>query len=141
MAAFAYLRKSSLARTNDITAEAQEAEVRKLAARHGDKVLTVLSDMDISGTSKYTAKRKGYQELLQAVGSGTASAVYAYSLSRFARSVGEVSRFLELCESKHVPVRMVADSVDTSTASGRMTANVLASVAQFEAEVAGERTK
>jgi hypothetical protein len=33
----------------------------------------------------------------------------------------------------------VADAVDTSTASGRLLANVLASVAQFESEVASER--
>jgi len=38
-----------------------------------------------------------------------------------------------------VPVRLVVDSIDTSTASGRMMANILSSVAQFEAEVAGER--
>lgn len=106
---------------------------------HGS--LVVLSDMDISGQGKYTSKRRGYQTLLEAIRSGKATAVYSYSLSRLARSVAELDRFFALCQEHKVPVRLVADAVDTSTASGRLTANVLASVAQFEAEVTGERVK
>lgn len=141
MTAYAYLRKSSIYGSSDPEAAAQEHAVTELASRFGDAPLTVLSDMDISGMGKYTARRKAYQELLAAVESGKAAAVYSYSLSRLARSVAEISRFLDLCAARNVPVRLVADSIDTSTASGRMTANVLASVAQFEAEVTGERVK
>jgi hypothetical protein len=65
--------------------------------------------------------------------------VYSYSLSRLGRSTSELARLFDLCAVHKVPVRLVVDSVDTSTASGRLLANVLASVAQFEAEVARER--
>jgi hypothetical protein len=40
-----------------------------------------------------------------------------------------------------VPVRLYVDSVDTSTASGRLLTHVLGSVAQFEADVAAERQR
>lgn len=141
MTAYAYLRKSSIQGSTDATAEAQERQVRLLADRFGDNhgSLKILSDLDISGQGKYTAKRKGYQELVEAIRDGRASAVYSYSLSRLGRSVAELDRFFSLCAERQVPVRLVADSVDTSTASGRLTMNVLASVAQFEAEVASER--
>lgn len=143
MPAYAYLRKSSIQGSTDQSAETQERQVRLLAERFGDNhgSLVVLSDMDVSGQGKYTAKRKGYQALVEAVQTGTASSVYSYSLSRLGRSVAELSRFFALCEEHRVPVRLVADSIDTATASGRLSMNVLASVAQFEAEVASERLR
>lgn len=78
---------------------------------------------------------------MDAIEAGHAQAIYSYSLSRLGRSVAELSRLFDLCASRKVPIRLVANSVDTATASGRLLANVLASVAQLEAEVAGERLK
>ena len=141
MTAYGYLRKSSTYGSTDPEAATQEREVRALAARHGDDDLIVLSDMDISGSGRYTKQRAGYQALAEAVRSSAASAVYSYSLSRLGRSVPELSGFIDLCRTKGVTVRLVVDNVDVSSASGRMNANMLASVAQFEAEVTGERVK
>jgi DNA invertase Pin-like site-specific DNA recombinase len=142
--AFAYMRKSSVRdMATEIGPETQEREVRALAARTGTDPdsLVFLSDWDISGRAEFTSKREGYLSLVDAVENGQCSAVYSYSLSRLGRSVAELARFFDLCAKRHVPIRLVVDAVDTSTASGRLLANVLASVAQFEAEVAGERLK
>lgn len=139
---YGYMRKSSVRNlATDISPETQEREVRALAARHGDNGdrLELLADWDISGRSQYTNKRTAYLQLVSAVEAGECSAVYSYSLSRLGRSVAELSRFFDLCDQHKVPVRLVADSVDTTSASGRLLANVLGSVAQFEAEVASER--
>ena len=139
---YAYMRKSSVRDlAKDISPETQEREVRALAARNADNgdTIVMLSDWDVSGRAKYTQKRAGYLQLVTAVESGECSAVYSYSLSRLGRSVAELSRFFDLCHAKGVPVRLVVDAVDTSTASGRLLANVLGSVAQFEADVASER--
>lgn len=143
MAAYAYLRKSSVRDPkHELSWEMQEAEVRTLAARFGDDNghLTILSDWDKSGRLG-PDKRPGYRALLEAVESGTATSVYSYSLSRLGRSVAELARLIDLCDRQHVAVRLVADNIDTTTASGRLLANVLGSVAQFEAEVAGERVR
>ncbi len=142
MVAFAYLRKSVLPPgATSMSPQAQEDAVRALAAIHGDVIDAdhILADWDVSGSDKMTAKRKGYQQLLAAIEDGRATAVYSYSLSRLARSVPEVRRFFDLATAKHVPVRLVADSIDTSTASGKMMLNMLASVAEFESDVASER--
>ena len=142
MPAFAYLRKS-VVRVDDPTnsAEAQEAAVRAMAARYGDAVgLVILSDWDKSGRLGRTG-RPGYDAVWQAIESGTCTALYSYSLSRVGRSVSELSKLFEVCAARSIPIRLTADSVDTSTASGRMTANILASVAAFEADVQGERLK
>jgi DNA invertase Pin-like site-specific DNA recombinase len=140
---FAYMRKSSVRdAARDTSPETQEREVRALAKRQGEKgVLTFLADWDVSGRAKYTGKRPGYLALVDAVTSGEASAVYSYSLSRLGRSVAELSRFFDLCRDHKVPVRLVADAVDTSTASGLMHVNMLSAVAQFEADIASERIR
>lgn len=142
MTAYAYLRKSVVQKDDPHnSAEAQEAAVRAMAARHGDaENLVLLSDWDKSGRLG-RAKRPGYDALWRAVESGAATSVYSYSMSRLARSVSELTRLFETCSQRRIPIRLEADVVDTSTASGRMTAVILASVAAFEADVAGERMR
>jgi DNA invertase Pin-like site-specific DNA recombinase len=143
MPAYAYLRKSSVHDPiREISHELQEAAVRELAARHGDNHggLVILSDWDKSGRLG-ADKRPGYAALLSAIASGQATAVYSYSLSRLGRSLPELARLIKDCEERGIPVRLTADPVDTSTASGRLLTHVLASVAQFEADVASERVR
>jgi DNA invertase Pin-like site-specific DNA recombinase len=143
MTAYAYLRKSVVHDLDSPGASPalQEEAVRRLAAIHGDAGdLIVLSDWDKSGRLGAN-KRPGYRALLEAIGSGNATAVYSYSLSRLARSVSELSRLMADCSARGIPVRLDADRIDTSTASGMLTAHVLAAVAQFEADVASERVR
>jgi len=141
MTAYGYIRKSVVhdpARM--LSPEMQEAAIRKLAASNGDDEVIILSDLDVSGR-KRRDRRPGWDELLHAVEDGEATAVYAYSLSRFARSVAQLAEFFDLCDRLKVRVRVDRDQIDTSTATGKLVGNVLASLAQFEADVASERVK
>ena len=142
MPAFAYLRKSSVRdAAREVGYQVQEASVRELARRHGDdETMVLLSDWDKSGRLG-ADKRPGYRALLDAIEAGRATAIYSYSLSRLARSVPELSRLIADCDAKGIPVRLDVDRFDTSTASGRLLAHVLSSVAQFEADVASERVR
>lgn len=143
MTAYAYLRKSSVHDpAREVSYEVQEAAVRELAKRHGDNggTLVILSDWNVSGR-KGRDKRPGYGALLDAIESGRCSAVYSYSLSRLGRSLPELARLIEDCDRRKIPVRLAVDNVDTTTASGRLLANVLGSVAAFEADVASERVR
>jgi len=143
MTAYAYLRKSSVHDPRrEVSHEVQEAAVREMAARHGDDngELVILSDWDKSGRLG-ADRRPGYRTLLEAIDSGQATVVYSYSLSRLARSVAELSRLIARCVERGIPVRLYADHVDTSTASGMLLAHVLSAVAQFEADVASERVR
>jgi DNA invertase Pin-like site-specific DNA recombinase len=143
MTAYAYLRKSSVHDpSREVSYQVQESAVRELAARHGDNhgELVLLSDWDKSGRLG-ADKRPGYAALIGAIESGQATAVYSYSLSRLGRSLPELARLIADCEKRGIPVRLHADPVDTSTASGRLLTHVLASVAAFEADVASERVR
>ncbi len=143
MPAYAYLRKSVVHDLDNPGASPafQEEAVRRLAGSNGDADgLVILSDWDKSGRLG-ADKRPGYRALLDAIESSSATAVYSYSLSRLARSVSELSRLMADCADRGIPVRLDADKIDTSTASGMLTAHVLAAVAQFEADVASERVR
>jgi DNA invertase Pin-like site-specific DNA recombinase len=141
--AYAYLRKSHVKDpTREVSHEVQEAAVRDLAKRHGDNgaSLTILDDWDLSGRLGRD-KRPGYNTLLEAIESGACTALYSYSLSRLGRSVAELARLIGDCNARAIPVRLHADAVDTSTASGMLLFHVLSAVAQFEADVASERVR
>lgn len=141
MTAYGYIRKSVVHdAARMLSPETQEAAIRGLAVRHGDDEVTILTDLDVSGKKDRTG-RSGWDELLRAVEAGEAAAVYAYSLSRFARSVFQLAEFFDLCERQHVAVRVERDHIDTSTATGKLVGHVLASLAQFESDVASERVK
>lgn len=142
MPAYAYLRKSSVRDPQrEVSRQVQESSVRKLADLHGDAAgLVLLADWDKSGRLG-ADKRPGYAELIEAIDSGRATAVYAYSLSRLGRSTKQLIDLAERCKSREVPIRCLADSVDTSTASGIMLYTILGAVATFEAEIAQERIR
>ncbi len=141
MTAYGYIRKSVVHDpTRMLSPEMQEDAIRALAAKHGDEDVAIYSDLDVSGRKGRT-KRPGWDEVMRAVESGECHAVYAYSLSRFARSVAQLAEFFDLCDAHGVRVRVERDHIDTSTATGKLMTNVLASLAQFEADVSSERVK
>ena len=88
-----------------------------------------------------TMDRPGWQRLQAAVARGSVATVCCWRLDRLGRTArGLTALFAELAERK-VNLVSLKDGVDLSTAAGRMLANVLASVAQFETELRGERVR
>lgn len=137
-----YLRKSRVTSDRDLSWATQEQHVRELAVEHGDgDALLLLSDWNRSGR-KGTNGRPGYHQLVEMIEAGRVSAVYSYSLSRLSRSIADFTRLAEACVEHGIPIRLAADrTLDFTTASGRFLVNVLASVAQMEAELAQERSR
>jgi DNA invertase Pin-like site-specific DNA recombinase len=63
-----------------------------------------------------------------------------YKLDRLTRSVADLDRLMKLFERKGVALVSLQESLDATTATGRLMMNLLASVSQWEREVIGERT-
>lgn len=62
-------------------------------------------------------------------------------LDRLTRSVADLGRLIEDLERYKVALVSVTESLDSSTAGGRLVMNLLGSVSQWEREVIGERTR
>jgi site-specific DNA recombinase len=139
----AYLRKSRVIDERvGVSWEVQEGKVRELAALNGDngERLLILSDWNISGR-KGTAARPGYKRLVDMIEADEVTAIYSYNLARLSRSVQDLRALMKLADDHKVPVRLVADHVDTSTATGRMLLTMLAAVDEMTADLASEHAR
>jgi DNA invertase Pin-like site-specific DNA recombinase len=140
MPAFGYVRKSVMADDDrTLSPTVQEERIRALAASRGDDELVVLSDLGISGAK--VEERPDYMRLVAAIESGEATAVYAYDLSRLHRNTAEALRFFKLAEERSVPVRLVAESIDTSGPTGELMLTILAAMNAWTSRVTSVKIK
>lgn len=88
-----------------------------------------------------TMHRPGWSKLERALQAGEVSRIVCWRLDRLGRTAkGLTALFADLFERK-VGLVSLRDGIDLSTPAGRMLANVLASIAQFETEVRAERVQ
>ena len=64
-----------------------------------------------------------------------------WRLDRLGRTASGLCKLFEDLQEKKVRLVSLMDSIDLGTASGRLIANVLASVAAYETELRGERVR
>jgi len=93
-------------------------------------------------TDKFTGKtmrRPGWDKLYADVVAGRVDKIVVWRLDRLGRTVSGLSKLFEELIERKVPLVSLRDSLDLSTAAGRLMAHVLASVAVYETEVRQER--
>jgi site-specific DNA recombinase len=121
-----------------VSLEAQEAKIRAMATVRGDEIDEVIVD---GGESAKDLNRPGVQRLLELVENEKIDAVIVAKLDRLTRSVKDLSQMLELFEKRRVALISVAESLDTSSAAGRLVITIMGAVSQWEREAIGERTR
>lgn len=95
-------------------------------------------------TDKFTGKtmdRPGWSKLQAAIERGEVSRVVVWRLDRLGRTAAGLTKLFADLQDRKIGLVSIKDGIDLSTASGRMLANVLASVSQFENELRGERVR
>jgi DNA invertase Pin-like site-specific DNA recombinase len=115
----------------------QLADCRDLAKARGWDVAEYV-DNDISA---YNGKRRPeYERLLTDVRERRVDAVVAYHPDRLYRHPKDLEAFVDVVQAAGAEVAMVqAGDVDLATASGRMNARLLGTIARYESERIGER--
>lgn len=118
----------------------QLEDCRRLAEQRGWRIVDEAVDNDTSAAGK--ANRPGFEKALKHLADGTATVVIAWSLDRLTRNRRDTVRIIEVGQAAEAIISLVRGTdLDLSTASGRMVADVLASVARSEIEVKSERQK
>lgn len=119
---------------------AQAAKLRQYAALYEIELVEIIED---AGASAKTLERPGLQRALQMLRDGEAGGLLIAKLDRLTRSVGDLAVLLDgyFGEKAGKHLYSVADAIDTRSAAGRMVLNILTSVAQWEREAIGERTR
>ena len=86
-----------------------------------------------------TMDRPGWNKLMADVRAGKVSRVVCWRLDRLGRTAKGLTALFDELTQRKVNLVSLKDGLDLSTPAGRLMANVLASVAQFETEVRAER--
>ena len=133
-----------------IRVSTQDQAESGLSLKHQeDKIKAYCEALDIdlmsievdAGHSGKSLNRPAMQKILSKIQAKQIEAVVILKLDRLTRSVRDLGFLVELFEKTGVALVSVQDSINTSTAAGRLVLNVLGSVSQWEREAIGERTK
>jgi site-specific DNA recombinase len=125
---------------NGVSLDAQRAKLTAYAALYDLSIVEVITD---AGESAKSLKRTGLQRALAVLRRGEADGLAVVKLDRLTRSVADWQVLIDdyFGERSGKQLFSVSDSIDTRTAAGRLVLNVLLSVAQWERETTGERTR
>lgn len=96
---------------------------------------------DDGGYSGGTLERPALKRLLADVKAGQVDVVIVYKIDRLSRAMLDFLNLVELFERHGVTFVSVTQSFNTKDAMGRMALNMLATFAQFEREIIGERIR
>lgn len=105
------------------------------AKMHDYQIKRVFVD---DGKSARTMDRPAFQELLQAVKEIPADAVIIYKIDRFARNVGDFANIRKQFKERSIKLLSVTENGDVTEG---LVGNIFASVAEWESEVNGQRTR
>lgn len=117
---------------------AQRKAIRDACQARGYDLLEILEDAGWSGKD---LERPGIAQALERLDAGQADALMVAKLDRLSRSLLDFAQIMATARAKRWTIVALDLGVDTSTPAGEMMANVLATFAQFERRLIGQRTK
>lgn len=119
--------------------EAQRAAIRAECDRRGWQLLTIHED---AGASAKTLRgRPGVAAALDDVTEGRAAAIVVAKLDRLSRSLIDFASLMDLAKQGRWNLVALDLGIDLSTPAGEFLSSVMASAAQWERRIIGQRTK
>ena len=88
-----------------------------------------------------TMDRPGWNRLEADIDAGKVSTLVVWRMDRLGRTASGLTEVFEKLQARRVNFVSLKDGIDLSTAAGRLIANVLASVAEYESEIRSERVR
>jgi DNA invertase Pin-like site-specific DNA recombinase len=139
MKAIGYVRVSTQEQADEgVSIDAQTAKVRAQAIVSDLELLDVIVDAGASGKD---LKRAGIERVIRMVKAREVQAIVIPKIDRLTRSVRDLIFLIELLDKLGVRLISLHETLDTSTATGRMVITIIGAVAQMEREQIGERTR
>lgn len=120
--------------TGEQSTAMQADELRRMAEARGWEVVTVVEEK-VSGRKTRPAR----QQLVRDAKAGKVDGIMVWSLSRWGRSTADLVGSIRELDESDVAFISLKEGIDLSTSAGRLVANVLASIAEFEVDAIRER--
>jgi DNA invertase Pin-like site-specific DNA recombinase len=118
--------------------EAQKAAIAAEARRRGWTIVETIED---AGYSAKDLKRPGIKRALEELARGRADALVVAKMDRLSRSMIDFTALMGRATRENWALVALDCAVDTTTPAGEAMANVLATFAQFERRLIGQRTR
>jgi DNA invertase Pin-like site-specific DNA recombinase len=133
-----YLRVSTEGSKNgrEQSTDMQKLEIENYLKAKGTTEFTIYEDIGISGTKK---NRPALKKLMNDCRNGKVKMLVCYKLDRLFRSLQDLLETVMELQKLEVEFVSVKDSIDMSSATGRLLFQILGSFAEFEAAVIKER--
>ena len=125
-------------RNSGVGLAAQRAAIETECRRRGWTLVEVIED---AGYSAKDMKRPGVQIALETLRRGEAGALVVAKLDRLSRSMLDFTAVMSKAQKQGWALVALDCAVDTTTPAGEAMANVLATFAQFERRLIGQRTR
>ena len=122
---------------NGVSLDAQTARIAAYCTAMGFPEPEVIRD---AGCSAKSLQRPGMGILLERVRNGEIERIIVAKLDRLTRSVRDLADLIELGAKFGTSLVSVGETLDTSSAAGKMVVNMLGVLGQWEREAIGERT-
>lgn len=127
-----YMRVS----TSGQSLESQRPELDAWAKANGNGVV----HYEDTFTGK-TMQRPGFQRLERELLAGRIRRIVVWRLDRLGRTLRGILDLFELCRLRGVDLISLRDGFDLNSPNGRLHANILASMAEYETELRAERIR
>lgn len=118
-----------------------DAQAAALASTIEAKGWEHVADFHDVSTGKKRNGRHGLERALEMLERGDADVLAVAKLDRLARSVVDFGKIVKQSKEQGWALKVLDPDVDTSTASGRLCANVLIAVSEWEGDIISERTR
>ena len=113
-----------------LSIDAQIETLTQYCRLYGLEIYNIYKDLGISGKS--TANRPGLKLLLSDASDGRFNTVLVWKISRMTRSLKDLLDIVDTLEMLGVDFVSCSERLDTSTSVGRMTLQLIGSIAEFE---------
>ncbi|MDL2273401.1 recombinase family protein [Oscillospiraceae bacterium OttesenSCG-928-G22] len=118
---------------------AQEEKLRAFATLKDWNIYSVYADEGISG--KDIDGRPAIKQMIADITSGKVNNVLVYKIDRLTRSTKNLIELVELFNRQQCAFNSLQESIDTSSATGRMFIKIVGIFAEFERENLAERVR
>jgi site-specific DNA recombinase len=118
---------------------AQQQKLKEYANIKDWSVYDIYLDEGISG--KNITERPAVIRMIEDIKSGQVKNVLVFKIDRLTRSTADLVYLIDLFKERDCAFNSLMESIDTSTASGRMFIKIIGIFAEFERENIAERTR
>lgn len=140
MRVVAYTRVSTREQAEDGHGlDAQRTQIAAQAVARGWTVVEWKEDAGISGASM--KNRAGLADAIALVEAGEADAIMATKIDRLSRSAADFAQLICRAKKRDWVLVVLDIGLDLTTPTGKLVAQIMCAVAEFERDMASERTR